>query len=480
VIRRKMLAMNLLLTVIVLLAGSITATAAVAAQGTGPDDALVPSSEWQPLNVGDSYWYAFEYAGDGSQIQVRLEVEPAESAGFQVWTPGEIERWRLGLEANPIGRGSVDPSAAKVLVWSGNFNEVGIYYVVVEHAGNQPGTSYYLLTISGDGVSLPTSTPTPTATPEPTQPKAEPKSVAPSEPTGKLVFQTSMGGNIYTINVDGSGLQRITDGMDPVWSPDGEQIAFIRWRDPRGVWVIDADGSGARRVFDWSEARYPSWAPDGEQIVFTRQAGGTEEREFCFRGRCFTIPARTFWKLGIVDPGDGSFVEPLPNSDVSQTPDWSPAGDQIAFDAVHGLMVQSVDGTVSYQITDAANDTHPVWSPDGSKVAFTRRQHDHWEIYVVDVSNGADADGGNVRRLTNTPQKANGEVASSAAPAWSPDGNYIAFLTDRAASATAGGQWEIWVMRADGSGQQPMFGSELDGIALDYASLGERAISWTE
>jgi dipeptidyl aminopeptidase/acylaminoacyl peptidase len=475
-----MLAMNLLLTVIVLLAGSITATAAVAAQGTGPDDALVPSSEWQPLNVGDSYWYAFEYAGDGSQIQVRLEVEPAESAGFQVWTPGEIERWRLGLEANPIGRGSVDPSAAKVLVWSGNFNEVGIYYVVVEHAGNQPGTSYYLLTISGDGVSLPTSTPTPTATPEPTQPKAEPKSVAPSEPTGKLVFQTSMGGNIYTINVDGSGLQRITDGMDPVWSPDGEQIAFIRWRDPRGVWVIDADGSGARRVFDWSEARYPSWAPDGEQIVFTRQAGGTEEREFCFRGRCFTIPARTFWKLGIVDPGDGSFVEPLPNSDVSQTPDWSPAGDQIAFDAVHGLMVQSVDGTVSYQITDAANDTHPVWSPDGSKVAFTRRQHDHWEIYVVDVSNGADADGGNVRRLTNTPQKANGEVASSAAPAWSPDGNYIAFLTDRAASATAGGQWEIWVMRADGSGQQPMFGSELDGIALDYASLGERAISWTE
>jgi dipeptidyl aminopeptidase/acylaminoacyl peptidase len=478
--KTKVLAVNILLGVVVLLAGSITATAAVAAQGTGPDDALVPSSEWQPLNAGDSYWYAFEYAGDGSQIQIRLEVEPAEGAAFQVWTPGEIERWRLGLEANPIGRGSTAPSTAGVLVWLGNFNELGTYYVVVEHAGNQPGTSYYLLTISGDGVSFSTSTPTPTATPESTEPKAKPRSVAPSEPTGKLVFQTSMGGDIYTINVDGGGLQRITDGMDPVWSPDGKQIAFIRWRDPRGVWVIDADGSGARRVFDWSEARYPSWSPDGEQIVFTRQAGGTEEREFCFRGRCFTIPARTFWKLGIVDPGDGSFAEPLPNSDVSQTPDWSPAGDQIAFDAVHGLMVQSVDGAVSYQITDEANDTHPVWSPDGSKIAFTRRQHDHWEIYVVDVSNAANAGGGNVRRLTNTPPKANGEVASSAAPAWSPDGNYIAFLTDRAASGTAVGQWQIWVMRADGSGQQPMFGSELDGIALDYASLGERAISWTE
>jgi Tol biopolymer transport system component len=477
-VKKKFLAVNILLGVVVLLAGSITAAVAVAAQGTGPDNARVPSHQWQPLNAGDSYWYAFEYGGDGSQIEVRLEVEPAEGAAFQVWTPGEIERWRLGLEANPIGRGSVDPSTAKVFVWSGSFNDVGTYYVVVEHAGNQPGTSYYLLSIDGEGVSLSTSTPTPPATSEPNE--AESKSEAPSEPTGKLVFQTSMGGDIYTIDVDGSGLQRITDGMDPVWSPDGEQIAFIRWREPRGVWVIDAGGSDERRIFDWSEARYPSWSPDGGQIVFSRQAGGTEEREFCFRGRCFSIPARTFWKLGIVNPGDGGFVEPLPNSDVSQTPDWSPAGDQIAFDAVHGLTVQSVDGTVSYQMTDAANDTNPVWSPDGSKIAFTRRQHDHWEVYVVTVSGGPDAGGGRVQRLTTTPKKPNGEVASSAAPAWSPDGNHIAFLTDRAGTTAAGGEWEIWVMRADGSAQRPMFGSELDGIALDYASLGERAISWTE
>jgi len=247
------------------------------------------------------------------------------------------------------------------------------------------------------------------------------------------------------------------------------------------VWVVDADGSGARRVFDWSETRYPSWSPDGDQIVFSRQTGGTQGREFCFRGRCFSRPARTFWKLGIVKPGDGNFAEPLPNSDVNQTPDWSPSGDKIVFDAVQGLMVQSVDGTVAYQITDEAKDTNPVWSPapleggtGGSQIAFTRRQHDHWEIYVVD------ADGSNLRRLTNTPTKPNGEVASSASPAWSPapleggtGSQHIAFLTDRT------GEWEIWVMQADGSQQQPMFDSVLDGLTLDYASLGERAISWT-
>jgi Tol biopolymer transport system component len=101
-------------------------------------------------------------------------------------------------------------------------------------------------------------------------------------------------------------------------------------------------------------------------------------------------------------------------------------------------------------------------------VAFVRRQHDHWEIYVVD------ADGRNPRRLTDTPNKPDGQVGNSVSPAWSPDGQYIAFLTDRT------GKWEIWMMRANGSGQQPMFDTELAGLRLDYSFIGERAISWTK
>ena len=58
-------------------------------------------------------------------------------------------------------------------------------------------------------------------------------------------------------------------------------------------------------------------------------------------------------------------------------------------------------------------------------------------------------------------------------PAWSPDGEHIAFLTDRA------GVWEIWIMKANGGAQAPLFGTELDGLTLDYAFAGERAIDWT-
>ncbi len=48
--------------------------------------------------------------------------------------------------------------------------------------------------------------------------------------SGKLVFMTGSGGELYVINVDGSGLRRLTGGIiDPVLSPNGQQVAFTRW-----------------------------------------------------------------------------------------------------------------------------------------------------------------------------------------------------------------------------------------------------------
>jgi TolB protein len=458
----------------------------------GVDTATTPSADWVPLAAGEHAWYAFDYAGDGSEIRVNLQAVPADSIDFVVWTPLQIENWGESRHLEPIGCGADDPFVEGGLTWSGSFPDAGRYYVAVDQADGFAQESWYLLEIEGQSVTFSapvaqeaTSATTSVATEQSTQ--TTPKSALVSELEGTLVLQTTYAGPFYTINVDGSGLQRITNGIDPVWSPDGEQIAFVRWEEPRGVWVVNADGSNAHRVFDWSETRYPSWSPDGQGIVFSRNnsdsgGGGAPSG---FPGMSRDVDASvgrppgdrpsgassgSGATLGIVNVSDGSFWEPLPISIKNMTPDWSSEGDQIVlsvnFSKSIGLMAQSVDGSESWQLTSDPYDTTPVCSPDGNQVAFIRRQHDHWEIYVIDVTTGQQT------RLTDTPAL-DGVAASSVSPAWSPDGEYIAYLTDRT------GEWEIWVMKADGSEQAPLFGTELNGLTVDYTFASERALDWT-
>jgi hypothetical protein len=99
----------------------------------------------------------------------------------------------------------------------------------------------------------------------------------------KLAFASTIkpsGGNlhIFVVNIDGSGRHQITRGngeYEPAWSPAGGRIAYFA---KEAVRVMDADGSGARRVATGNLGAFqPSWSPDGTRIAYVNEAPGQTE-----------------------------------------------------------------------------------------------------------------------------------------------------------------------------------------------------------
>jgi TolB protein len=390
----------------------------------------------------------------------------------------------LGDAVEVVGKNPAGPS-----INSGQSDWLQITY-----NGQESWIAAAYVDLTGSLATVPEVSAPPPPPPTPTPDELTTRPTETPELTGKLVFQVCNGCDIYVINADGSGLRRLADGLDPAWSPDGTKVAFARWRDPRGIYVIDEDGSNETLLFGWSEAKAPAWSPDGSHIAFTRhQAGGREEDiEKSFWGFHWTLPANPWWKLGLVRVEDRYFSELL-CYDHSFSPTWSPDGKVIAYDSDYGLHLTSTDGTIGGQFYDRSlyalstdtRDTSPAWSPlrqpfdraqdkaqdtaDGTKIAFMFNQHDHWEIYVMN------ADGSNRVRLTWEEHFA-ARPSNNVSPAWSPDGRHIAFFTDR------NGKWELYVMNADGSDQRPMFEtpSPLDGLQFEYGFVAERMVSWAD
>jgi TolB protein len=352
------------------------------------------------------------------------------------------------------------------------------------------GPAYVSVSDDPAGLSAATAT-------EPSAPVANPALVS------TLVFQTASGGPIYAIDEDGSNLRYLTTGLDPVLSPDGQWVTFTRWTSPQlgtlgSLWVINVDGTGERVILNNAlQPRTPVWSPDGQQIAITVQHGGrVQDERTCGNLRppreatdvstsregrrvvkyCYTLPPDPHWGLRLVNVATGEF-EDLPHDIYSLSPAWDPANAwRLVYDGNKGLVNLDLNLGTRWLLTDDIRDHSPVFSPDGRSIAVSYWQHDHWDIHSLN------ADGSGRLRLTETPlrvivqQELNGAAPQSwhnAAPVWSPDGTQIAFLTDRT------GQWEIWVMSADGSQQRPLFPIEkLADITLQYNGVNERVLSW--
>jgi len=281
---------------------------------------------------------------------------------------------------------------------------------------------------------------------------------------GKIAFTSYRDGNpeIYTMEVDGSNVQRLTNNpasdFSPKWSPDGSRIAFVSIRDNNvDIYVMNADGSNQTRLTNNPGLdESPEWSPDGTRIVFESIRDGNSE--------IYVINA------------DGSNQTRLTNNPGSDgDPRWSPDGTRIVFHRVSSsvpgeIYVMNADGSNQTQLTNSSYS--PRWSPDSSRIAFESYRDGNSEIYVIN------ADGSNQTRLTNNR-------GSDESPRWSPDGTRIVFQSFR-----GGNNRDIYVMNADGTNQtrltnnpaddhgSPIFSPDGTRIAFHSGySFGEEIIS---
>ncbi len=220
-------------------------------------------------------------------------------------------------------------------------------------------------------------------------------------PDGKYIVFDLLG-DIYRIPMEGGKAEPLAEGiawqMQPSYSPDGKYIAFTSDQDGGdNIWIMDADGSNSRPVTDetFRLLNSPAWSPDSNYLVARKHFTGSR-----------SLGAGEVW-LYHKSGGKGVKLTERPNEqkDLGE-PAYSPDGRYIYFsqdatpgktfhyskDSVKGIYkikrydTQSGDIEVLVQGTGGA--IRPTPSPDGTKLAYIKRDGFQSSLYLLDLKSG--------------------------------------------------------------------------------------------
>ena len=313
-------------------------------------------------------------------------------------------------------------------------------------------------------------------------------SMMPGEPAaqtasvnGKIVysgFDPTLGDDklgqedIYTMNPDGTGVTNLTQNYsmpnwsplgeakdNPEWSPDGTKIVFdaSALSDKgsccsRNVYVMDADGANLERLtntpsFSEGEDFQATWAPDGtwlafvstrndpydDRDVYRMDVDGTNQKQLTFVDPEGETPARVSDEQPSISP-DGTKIAFASNTHYDDPNNGSYHVDQLdiyVMDAADGGNVERLTFDAEYAYPLEKRSQNPVWSPDGTRIAYESTVSGNSEIWVMN------ADG------TGEPVNVSNHESWDSDPAWSPDGTQITFMSRRVA-----GQEDIWAVDA--------------------------------
>ena len=289
----------------------------------------------------------------------------------------------------------------------------------------------------------------------------------------KIDGRYDRGYEIATVNVDGTGKRRLTRTASfenyPVWSPDGARIAFIaNYPDNRQnrhhessesqIFTMAADGTDVKAVPNTEGVSLypPVWSPDGERLAFTVDGGWDEVGRY-YRRVLYTIRV------------DGSELNRI--GEVTSIPTWSPDGERLAFgfddgDEI-GVYTVRFDGggtrlvaSKRVPLQELPPDDRRVlrvrqvsWSPDGSRL-----------LVVSDRFVTVRPDGSDLRELVPSGLHYGDWISPLVKDAmWSPDGSMIAVRQWNESDSSWA--YDISIMTRDGAEAKVV-------ASTDYLGLG--------
>jgi Tol biopolymer transport system component len=318
-----------------------------------------------------------------------------------------------------------------------------------------------LLALAGAACADPVS---PSATP---QPQDQILFLRHADGNSVSIYSEARMTDIYLMNADGSGVQNLTNlpagYASPSLSPDGAKVAFASTRSgTTQVWAMNTDGSGLTQLTNLRHATAPRWSPDGSFIAFLGYGAD-------YRDHVYVMNADGTDPRNVSSPAVGSCSEGDTRTRIELI-GWIPDG-RVAFSRYvcrEGYRFYTVKADGSGFTRTDFNLNSAYWSPDGSRVAFTRWEDGQTRLFVMN------ADGSGVRRLdgagsASLPDRTRPYARADYTP-WSRDGTRIVF---------SGQGCSAWVIHADGSGLRQLADTPCQAFAFQGWSPGGDRLAFT-